>query len=43
MAGVPAKRIGWVCKCGEVLREKLHCLACGLEYSEHAGKLNIVD
>ena len=24
MAGVPAKQIGWVCECGEVLHEIQH-------------------
>lgn len=32
MAGVPAKRIGWVCKCGEVLDEQLDCKVCGRKY-----------
>ena len=32
MAGVPAKRIGWVCECGEVLREGLVCSGCGRRY-----------
>lgn len=34
MAGVPAKRIGWVCECGEVLKEGLKCPTCGREYEE---------
>lgn len=32
MAGVPAKRIGWVCKCGRVLSDKLKCFSCGRSY-----------
>ena len=32
MAGVPAKRIGWVCECGQVLDEKLVCPDCGKRY-----------
>lgn len=28
MAGVPAKRIGWVCECGEVLGEYFICKKC---------------
>lgn len=32
MAGVPAKRIGWVCECGTVLKNGLHCPSCGREY-----------
>jgi len=34
MAGVPAKRIGWVCECGKVLRDTLSCPACGRNYKE---------
>lgn len=34
MAGVPAKQIGWVCECGEVLRDGLTCPTCGREYTE---------
>ena len=35
MAGIPAKRIGWVCKCAEVLKNSnLKCPACGIEYFE---------
>lgn len=32
MAGVPAKRIGWVCECGEVLKSGLTCEKCGRSY-----------
>ena len=32
MAGVPAKRIGWVCECGQVLGEELCCPDCGKKY-----------
>lgn len=31
MAGVPAKRIGWVCECGKKLGESLKC-ECGRKY-----------
>ena len=34
MAGVPASRIGWVCECGEVLKNGLDCHACGRKYEE---------
>lgn len=34
MAGVPAKRIGWVCECGEVLKDGLTCDNCGRSYEE---------
>ena len=32
MAGVPARRIGWVCECGEVLKDDLTCSKCGRKY-----------
>ena len=34
MAGVPAKQIGWVCECGEVLKDGLICGKCGRSYKE---------
>ena len=34
MAGVPARRIGWVCECGQVLDTDLVCPDCGKEYHE---------
>lgn len=34
MAGVPAKRKGWVCECGKQLREGLSCKNCGRTYKE---------
>lgn len=39
MAGVPARQIGWVCECGELLRDKVVCEKCGREYSMIDGKL----
>lgn len=33
MAGVPARQIGWVCECGEVLDDSGKCHKCGREYS----------
>lgn len=32
MAGIPAKRIGWVCECGQVLSNSLVCPDCGRKY-----------
>jgi len=36
VAGVPAKQIGWVCKCGVSLKNvknnKAVCSSCGSEY-----------
>lgn len=34
MAGVPARQIGWVCECGEVLPKSLKCEHCNREYKE---------
>lgn len=34
MAGVPAKQIGWVCECGDILDSSLTCRACGRKYNE---------
>ncbi len=33
MAGVPAKQIGWVCECGQVLDKALKCPDCKSAYS----------
>lgn len=32
MAGVPAKQIGWVCECGQVLNDDLECPDCKRTY-----------
>lgn len=32
VAGVPAKQIGWVCECGERLKDGFICEACGRKY-----------
>lgn len=32
MAGVPAKQIGWVCECGQVLDDNLSCADCKRRY-----------
>jgi UDP-2-acetamido-3-amino-2,3-dideoxy-glucuronate N-acetyltransferase len=34
MVGNPAKRIGWMCECGERLTDKLECIACGKKYRQ---------
>ena len=31
-AGIPARQVGWVCKCGHVLKKGLKCEECGLQY-----------
>ncbi len=38
MAGVPAKRIGWVCECGYVLDDSLKCKECCRKY--HLSSIN---
>ena len=46
MVGVPAKRIGWVCRCGIVLpspaAERIACDTCGNVYDEVDGALGAV-
>ena len=46
MLGVPARRVGWMCRCGE----RLHlvegtgkCERCGLSYREEGGDLHPID
>lgn len=34
VAGVPARQIGWVCECGERLKDDLVCKKCGKKYEE---------
>lgn len=34
MLGVPARRKGWACECGELLPETLVCENCGRKYKE---------
>lgn len=33
MLGVPARRSGWVCRCGNILSEEYVCDKCGRQYS----------
>jgi UDP-2-acetamido-3-amino-2,3-dideoxy-glucuronate N-acetyltransferase len=45
MVGVPARRVGWMCQCGERLRlaeSKATCAACGSGYHERDGRLERV-
>ncbi len=43
MAGVPARQIGWVCKCGTTLKFNDNYAACGYCRSEYSlGKENII-
>ena len=46
MVGVPARRVGWMCQCGE--RLQLHdrtttCATCGATYREEQGQLRMID
>ena len=47
MAGVPARRIGWMCQCGEKLPkasgDALGCAACGASYRETTTGLESLD
>lgn len=46
MVGMPARRIGWMCQCGErltVTEGVAACAACGAEYREDGGALQRVD
>ena len=42
MLGVPAVRKGWVCECGELLKEGLSCKACSRKYEETENGLSEV-
>jgi UDP-2-acetamido-3-amino-2,3-dideoxy-glucuronate N-acetyltransferase len=42
MVGVPARRVGWMCHCGERLNVsdgRASCAACGSNYEESGGSL----
>jgi UDP-2-acetamido-3-amino-2,3-dideoxy-glucuronate N-acetyltransferase len=44
--GVPARRVGWMCRCGERLaieNGRGRCGVCGTAYRESAGLLSFVD
>jgi UDP-2-acetamido-3-amino-2,3-dideoxy-glucuronate N-acetyltransferase len=34
VVGNPAKRIGWMCECGERLPDDLECLSCGKRFEK---------
>jgi len=42
MMGVPARRKGWICECGERLKDGMRCKRCGRTYSENNGMLEEV-
>ena len=41
--GNPARREGWMCRCGLRLRDDgaLQCATCGASYVLHAGELSV--
>lgn len=41
VAGVPARRIGWVCDCGTKLDDKLKCSYCGKEFEKFEDGLKV--
>jgi len=46
MVGVPARRVGWMCQCGEKLAMtagRAACRVCGAAYEESGGALRRVD
>jgi UDP-2-acetamido-3-amino-2,3-dideoxy-glucuronate N-acetyltransferase len=46
MVGVPARQVGWMCRCGvrlEVAGGGAKCGACGTRYREEAGRLHPID
>ena len=46
MLGVPARRVGWICQCGERLRLErgtAACVVCGAAYAESKALLRMID
>ena len=41
VAGVPARQIGWICECGEILKTDFKCRSCNREY-EYDKNLDIL-
>jgi len=44
MVGVPARRVGWMCQCGERLADKSPeaCTVCGTRYRQDGDQLRRV-
>jgi len=44
VVGVPARRVGWVCRCGDRLPstqdERIVCASCGNEYAHRDGTIS---
>jgi len=46
MVGVPARRVGWMCRCGvrlQLRNGRATCAACGTSYQEREGNLLLID
>jgi UDP-2-acetamido-3-amino-2,3-dideoxy-glucuronate N-acetyltransferase len=46
MVGVPARRVGWMCRCGvrlQIRDGRAICGACKTSYQERDGSLNLID
>lgn len=43
MVGVPARQIGWVCKCGQVLEGSFICSACGKIYKFDKDEITVLN
>ncbi len=41
VAGVPARQIGWVCECGEILDDTYVCKKCGRKYKLENDNLSL--
>lgn len=41
--GVPARRSGWICQCGEQLPAGLVCSSCGKTYRQEGEGLSLID
>ena len=39
VAGVPARQMGWVCRCGNIMKKELACEKCGRRYIERESGL----
>jgi UDP-2-acetamido-3-amino-2,3-dideoxy-glucuronate N-acetyltransferase len=43
MVGVPARAVGWMCRCGEQLPDGLVCGSCGKAYRQEGDGLSLID
>ena len=42
VVGNPGRQIGWVCHCGERIKDNLECIACGKKYAASKGGLKAI-